>query len=308
MQTTEFIWFNGKFVPWDDAKVHVLTHALHYASGTFEGLRFYQTDDGSSAIFRLVEHVDRLLYSAQALHMALPYSKQQICDAIVETVARNNITSGYLRPLVFYGYQKMGVNPIGNPVDMIIACWPWGAYHAAEELDVKVSQYIRLHPKSTVIDAKLSANYINCILPLLEIQGTHYHEVLLLDHDHYVSEGSSVNFFMVKNGVIYTPTLSNVLPGITRDFILILAKKLGYQVLETQITLAEVYAADEAFFSGTAGEITPIRSLDDKLINGGGAGPISLKLKAAYQDVVHGRDKTFSSYLTYVKLENQQHL
>lgn len=299
METTDFIWFNGKFVPWNDAKIHVLTHALHYGSGAFEGIRFYATSEGP-AIFRLNEHVNRLIYSANALYMPLQYTREEIRTAIIETVRKNKLPEGYIRPLVFYGYSKMGVNPTGNPVDMIVACWPWGAYHGSGNLDVKTSKYIRIHPDSTIVDAKICGHYINSMLAGLALRGTHYHEALLLDADGYVCEGSAVNFFMVKDGVIYTPTLGSILAGVTRDFIIKLAKHYDYQVVETQITVEQVYQADEAFFTGTAAEVGPIRSLDDKIIGTGEPGPITTKLKNAYQNVVHGKDEEFRQYLTYV--------
>ena len=299
MQTTEKIWFNGKLVPWNEATVHVLTHTLHYAGGAFEGIRFYQTEKGT-AIFRLAEHVDRLLFSANTLKMALPYTRDEIIDSIKTVVKVNQLKEGYIRPIAFYGYGKMGVNPVGCPVDFAIACWPWGAYLPHDMVDIKTSRYMRIHPDSTVINAKLCGHYLNGILASLELQGTHYHEALFLDDKHYISEGAGENFFMVKENVIYTPTLRTVLTGITRNTIIQLSKKLDIKFVETNITLDEAYKADEAFFTGTAAEVTPIRSINDQVLGNGNIGPVTALMKAKYLDVVHGKDPDFEGFLTFV--------
>lgn len=300
MQPTDFIWLNGVLVPWAEANIHILTHTLHYAGGAFEGIRYYNTPQGP-AIFRFDEHVDRLIYSAQALKMEHPYTKKQIMDAILLTLRANKLEAGYIRPLFYFGYGKMGVNPIGCPVDFAIATWPWASYHAHNFLDVKTSSYIRIHPDSTIIDAKFCGHYLNSMLALLEIRGTHYHEVLMLDYQGYISEGSAVNFFMVKDGVILTPKLGTILPGITRSFVIELAKNLGYEVLEVNIKLKDALSADELFFTGTAAEVTPIRSIDDKLIGTNqGAGTITLNLQKAFQEVVHGNNPNYSHYLTQI--------
>lgn len=301
MQTTESIWQNGKFVPWSEAKIHVLSHALHYGGSAFEGIRFYKTEQGP-AIFRLIDHIDRLFYSAAALHMPLPYSKEEIITAIKELVANCKLEAGYIRPIIFYGYGKLGVNPVGNPVEVVIACWPWGAYLPYESIDVKISKYIRIHPDSTIVDAKLSGHYINGILASLELKGTHYHEALFLDSDGYITEGVGENFFMVKDEVIYTPKLGGILAGITRDTVITLARHLGYKVVEADITLDEVYQADEAFFTGTAAEVTVIRSVNDKAFAKGKESQISSQIKKAYLELVHGKSEDFSAnYLTYIK-------
>lgn len=300
LQKTEFIWMNGHLIPWDQAQVHVLTHTLHYGSGVFEGIRYYKTEQGS-AIFCLEEHVDRLIFSAQSLKMELHYNKQEIMDAIIQTVHQNKIEAGYIRPLAYFGYGKMGVNPVNCPVELIIACWPWGSYHAESFLDIKTSSFIRVHPDSSIIDAKFSGHYLNSILALLEIRGTHYHEVLLLDYNGHVAEGSAVNFFMVKNGQIMTPKLGDILPGITRAFILKLANDLGYKTMEADIKLEDAKNADEAFFTGTAAEVTPIRSIDDKILGNGEVGAITTKLRNAYLDVVHGRDPKYAHHLSEIK-------
>ena len=301
MQTTETIWQNGQFVPWADAKTHVLSHSLHYGGGAFEGIRFYKTEQGS-AIFRLEEHIDRLFYSASALKMPLPYSKQDVIDAILALVRHNKLAEGYIRPLAYYGYSKMGVNPVGNPAELVIACWPWGAYLPHESVDVKTSSYIRIHPDSTVVDAKLSGHYVNGILASLELQGTHYHEALLLDSAGHITEGVGENFFMVKDGTIYTPNLGGILAGITRDTVLNLVPTLGYEVIETDISLYDAYQADEAFFTGTAAEVTSIRSINDKRLGHGGVGEMTAIIKTAYLDLVRGKNKDFMKYLTIVEV------
>lgn len=304
MQTTEFIWSNGKLIPWDEAKVHVLTHTLHYGGGAFEGIRFYKTAKGP-AIFKLAEHVDRLLFSAGVLKMAMPYTKEQIIAAILELVRVNKLEEGYVRPIVFYGYGKMGVNPVGSPVDFAIACWPWGAYLPHNAVDIKTSRYIRIHPDSTIVEAKLCGHYLNGILASLEIQGTHYHEALFLDSDGYISEGAGENFFMVKEGVIYTPKLGTILSGITRGVIINLAGKLGIKVVETNLTLEDAYGSDEAFFTGTAAEVTPIRSIDDKVIGKAQPGEVTEKIKTAYHELVRGNNPEYADSLTYVKHSGQ---
>ncbi|MFT3742091.1 MAG: branched-chain amino acid transaminase [Gammaproteobacteria bacterium] len=297
MQTTDVIWFNGKLVPWHDAKIHVLTHALHYGSGAFEGIRFYKTPTGS-AIFRLPEHVDRLIFSADVLGMLLPYDRDTILEAIIQTAKANHLEEGYLRPILYYGYGKMGVNPVGCPVDFAVACWPWKAYLAQDCADIKTSRYIRIHPDSTNVSAKLTGHYVNSILGSLELRNTHYHEALFLDSKGFISEGAGENFFLVKEGRIFTPTLETILPGITRDTIIQIAHELGYEVTETNLTLAQAHAADEAFFTGTAVEVTAIRSIDDQLIAKGEMGPITQRIKTAYLAVVRGENPDYQKYLT----------
>lgn len=299
MQTTDMIWQNGRLVPWDEAKIHVLSHTLHYGGGAFEGIRFYKTAKGP-AIFRLRDHVDRLLYSANALGMKLPYAKDEIIEAIKEVVRVNKLEAGYVRPIVFYGYGKMGVNPVGAPVECIIACWPWGAYLAHDHVDIKTSRYIRVHPDSTVVDAKICGHYVNGILASLELQGTHYHEALFLDSHGYISEGVGENFFMIKNNVIYTPKIGTILNGITRDTVMKLAHELKIKVIETDITLPDAYQADEAFFTGTAAEVTPIRSINDKILGEGKIGPMTTTIKTAYLNLVQGKNANFADYLSYL--------
>jgi len=299
MQTTEMIWKNGKLIPWADATVHVLTHSLHYGGGAFEGIRFYSTAKGP-AIFRLSDHIDRLFYSAKVLKMPLSYSREELITAIKKVVSVNKLKSGYIRPIAFYGYGKMGVNPIGNPVDLVIACWPWGAYLPHESVDVKVSSYIRIHPDSTVVDAKLCGHYVNSILASLELQGTHYHEALLLDSDGNITEGVGENFFMVKDNIIYTPKLGRILSGITRDTVIKLANHLGFEVIETDISVSDACEAQEAFFTGTAAEVTEIRSINDKILCKKENIKVTATIKKAYMDLVHGNFEYFENYLTIV--------
>jgi branched-chain amino acid aminotransferase len=299
METTDYIWMNGEFKKWDDARVHVLTHALHYGSGAFEGIRFYKTDRGP-AIFRLREHIERLIYSMGALRMQSPFSVDEICDACVEVVRRNNIEQGYLRPLGYYAYGVMGLNPRNAPVDISIACWPWGAYLPHEMVDIKTSSYIRIHPKSTIADAKICGHYVNSILAVLELRGTKYHEALFLDAEGNIAEGPGENFFIVKNGTIFTPPLGTILGGITRKTVMELAPTLGYSIVEKAITLTEAYAADEAFFTGTAAEVTPIKTIDDKVLKDGELGPVTRNIRDTYLDVVKGKVSGFDRYLTFI--------
>ncbi|MBA2656584.1 MAG: branched-chain amino acid transaminase [Tatlockia sp.] len=301
MQTTDTIWQNGNFVPWAEAKIHVLSHALHYGGSAFEGIRFYETNQGP-AIFRLEEHIDRLFYSAKVLQMPQPYSKEDIIKAIKEVVVRSKLKAGYIRPIIFYGYGKLGVNPVGNPIEFVIACWPWGAYLPHDSVDIKTSKYIRIHPDSTVVDAKLSGHYVNGILASLELRGTHYHEALFLDSQGFVTEGVGENFFMVKDGILYTPKLGGILAGITRDTTIALARHLGLKVVEANLTLDEVYVADEAFFTGTAAEVTLIRSVNDRVFAQAKEMKISSLIKSSYLDLVHGKNQDYGTeYLTYIQ-------
>lgn len=299
MQATKEIWMNGEFKPWKEANIHVLTHTLHYGGGAFEGIRFYHTDKGP-AIFRLEEHIERLLYSASVLKMALPFSLTDIMNAVKEVVRRNGLEAGYIRPIAYFGYGKMGVNPIGSPSELAIACWPWGAYLPHEAVDIKTSSYIRIHRQSTKVDAKLCGHYLNGILATLELQGTHYHEALFLDDLGFISEGAGENFFIVKNNTIYTPKLGTILAGITRETVMEIASSFGINVVEKDIILDEAYKADEAFFTGTAAEVTAIRSIDDKVLADGKVGPITTRIKTAYLDIVHGKNPDYQNYLTYI--------
>ncbi len=273
---------------------------MHYGGSAFEGIRFYKTDKGP-AIFRLNDHIDRLFYSAKALNMQIPYSKDEIITAIKEVVLNSKLEAGYIRPIIFYGYGKLGVNPGDNPIEVVIACWPWGAYLPFDSIDVKISKYIRIHPDSSIVDAKISGHYVNGILASLELKGSHYHEALFLDSEGLVTEGVGENFFMIKDGNIYTPKLGGILAGITRETVITLARHLGFNVIETDIILDDVYKADEAFFTGTAAEITLIRSVNDKAFRMCKESPIGSQIKKAYLELVHGNNKNFSdNYLTYI--------
>ncbi|MHB8844719.1 MAG: branched-chain amino acid transaminase [Nitrospirota bacterium] len=303
LQATEKIWVDGTFVPWNDAKVHVLSHTLHYGTGVFEGIRCYKTDSGP-AVFRLKEHVDRLFGSMHILQMECTFTREQVFDAIVETIRVNKIDACYIRPLAFIGYGAMGVFPKENPVNVIVAVWPWGSYLGDEGMKngirVKISSFCRPHINATMVRAKTVANYANSLLAKREALKDGYDEAVLLDTDGYVAEGSGENIFMVRNGVIKTPPLTAILEGITRDTIIRLAAEQGYRVVEERFTRDEFYLADEAFFTGTAAEITPIREADNRTIGAGKPGPVTQKIQAAFFDIVHGRDKKHASWLTPV--------
>jgi branched-chain amino acid aminotransferase len=299
MDPTKYIWKNGKLVHWDEAQIHVLSHGLHYGSAVFEGLRFYKTQKGT-AVFRLKEHTDRLFYSAKCLQMEIPYSKEEINQAHINLLKENQIDQGYIRPLVYYGYGKMGLNPKGAPVEVAIACWPWGAYLPPEGIDVKITKYIRIHPKSTICDAKICGHYVNSILSVQEIEGSKYQEAMLLDYEGNIAEGPGENFFMVKGNIIYTPPLGAILNGITRATIMKIAKDLGHKVVEKTISPEEAFNSDEAFYTGSAAEVSPIKSIDDNIIGTGEIGPVTKKIRDTYMDAVFGRNKKYEHYLTYI--------
>jgi branched-chain amino acid aminotransferase len=301
MQPTKYIWMNGELVDWDKANVHVLTHALHYGSGAFEGIRAYKTANGP-AVFRLREHIERLFYSGSALKMEIPFTVDQIVEAVVNLLRENGLEQGYIRPLVYYGYGVMGLNPKGAPVHLAIACWPWGAYLPHDTVDVKISKYCRIHPGSTVADAKLIGHYVNSIMSAQEVRGTKYHEAIFLDYQGNVAEGPGENIFLIKNGKLSTPSKGAILAGITRDSIIQMARSLGYEVTERVIKPNELYEAEEAFFTGTAAEVVAIRSIDDKVLpSGDEKGVITSKLKTLYLDTVYGRNDAFKKFLTYVQ-------
>ncbi|MCK5471850.1 branched-chain amino acid transaminase [Candidatus Gracilibacteria bacterium] len=299
-QTTEKIWMNGRMIDWQNANVHVLSHALHYGSGVFEGVRFYETSKGS-AIFRLKEHTARLFYSAKSLAMKVPFSQKEISAAICKTVRVNKISSGYIRPLAFFDYGKMGLNPIGAPVSVVIACWPWGSYLGGKPIRVKTSKLIRLHPDSVVADAKVCGHYINSILASLEIKKAKFDEALFLDHRGFVAEGPGENIFFLKKGVLHTPKLGSILAGITRDSIVEIAKDFGIPTKEGNYRLKDLYSAEELFFTGTAAEVQPIGSLDSKKIGDGRVGLITAKLRETYLAAVAGKIPKYKKWLTLVK-------
>ncbi|MDT8382818.1 MAG: branched-chain amino acid transaminase [Gammaproteobacteria bacterium] len=298
------IWVDGNLVPWREAKVHVLTHTLHYGMGVFEGVRAYHTDSKGPAIFRMQAHTDRLFRSAKILGMDMPFDKATINEAQRAAVRDNGLSSAYLRPMCFYGSEGMGLRADNLKTHVMVAAWEWGSYLGAEGMEkgirIKTSSFTRHHVNVTMCKAKSNGNYINSMMALQEALTDGYDEALLLDVDGFVAEGSGENIFIVRNGVIYTPELTSALEGITRETILVLAAKLGYEVREKRITRDEVYVADEAFFTGTAAEVTPIRELDNRAIGNGGRGPITEKLQTLYFDVVHGRHADYQDWLTPV--------
>ncbi len=298
------IWMDGQLVDWRDAKVHVLTHTMHYGCGTFEGLRAYKTDKGT-AIFRLQEHTDRLFNSAKILRMTIPFTKEQVNAAQCEVVRSNQLESGYIRPLAWLGSEKLGVSPKGNKVHLMVAAWTWGAYLGAEGMErgirIKTSSYTRHHVNITMTQAKTVSNYTNSILANMEATDDGYDEALLLDAAGFVSEGAGENLFIIKDGVVYTPDLSaGALNGITRNTVLHICADLGIEVVQKRITRDEVYIADEAFFSGTAAEITPIRELDRLPIGEGSRGPVTQRIQQAFFDIVNGRNPKYAHWLTLV--------
>ncbi|UDG83272.1 branched-chain amino acid transaminase [Candidatus Vallotia lariciata] len=297
------IWMDGKLIDWRNAKIHVLTHTLHYGMGVFEGVRAYQTSYGT-VIFRLKEHTERLFNSAKIFRMHVPFDQKTIIDAQLDIVRENKLQSCYLRPIIWIGSEKLGVSAIGNTIHVAIAAWPWGAYLSDEGLShgirVKISSFTRHHVNVSMVRAKASGWYVNSILANQEALADNYDEALLLDVDGYVSEGAGENFFLVNNGKLHTPDLSSCLNGITRDTIITLAKDFGIEVIEKRITRDEVYIADEAFFTGTAAEVTPIRELDNRIIGTGYRGPVTEKLQSAFFNIVSGKNKRYAHWLTQI--------
>ena len=298
------IWMDGQLVDWRDAKIHVLTHTLHYGCGAFEGVRAYKTPAGT-AIFRLREHTERLFNSAKILRMKIPFTVEQVMEAQRTVVRENKLESGYLRPLTWIGDQKLGVSPKGNTIHLMVAAWTWGAYLGEDGLKrgirVKTSSYTRHHVNITMTQAKAVSNYTNSILANMEATDEGYDEALLLDPAGFVAEGAGENIFVVKKGVVYTPDLSaGALNGITRDTIFAICQDLGLKLVEKRITRDEVYISDEVFFTGTAAEVTPIRELDRIQIGAGERGPITEKIQTAFFDIVGGRNPKYAAWLTAV--------
>jgi branched-chain amino acid aminotransferase len=297
------IWYDGQLVPWRDATTHVLTHSLHYGLAVFEGLRAYNSARGT-AIFRLKEHTERLFNSAHIYMMKIPYSRERLMDAQKEVVRANKLESCYIRPIAFYGSEKMGVSPVGTRVHLAIAAWPWGAYLGPEAIEqgirVKTSSFVRHHVNVSMCRAKYSGTYANSILANLEATEHGYDEALLLDVDGFVAEGSGENLFMVKNGEIFEPELTSALIGITRRSVITLAREMGYTVTARRITRDDLYIADEAFFTGTAAEVTPIREVDGRVIGEGRRGPVTTRLQTAFFDCVTGKSERHSDWLTSV--------
>lgn len=298
------IWYDGELVPWREATTHVLTHSLHYGLGVFEGVRAYKTDKGP-AIFRMREHTDRLFRSAHIVGIKIPFDKEVINAAIRDVVSKNNLDSAYIRPICFYGSEGMGLRADNLRVHVVVAAWHWGAYLGEENMEkgirIGTSSFTRHHINAAMCRAKVTGHYFNSIMALHEAQSCGYDEALLLDAQGYVMEGSGENIFIVRDGSIYTPNLSSVLDGITRDTIFQLAAEIGNLVKEKQITRDEVYIADEAFFTGTAAEVTPIRELDGRTIGPGRRGPVTEELQSLYFDQVHGRRTQHPEWLTVVK-------
>ena len=295
-----FIWMDGEWLDWREAKVHVLTHTLHYGMGAFEGVRAYETDHGP-AIFKLEEHTERLFNSTRILGMKIPFDAATLNQAQREVVAKNNLKSAYIRPMCFYGSEGMGLRADNLKVHTMIAAWEWGAYLGEDNMKngirIRTSSYVRHPAHPTLSGAKTNGNYINSMMALKEALEHGFDEALMLDIDGFVSEGSGENIFVIKDEVIYTPNLTSALPGITRDTIVTLAKSMGYEIVEKKLSCDEIYASDEAFFTGTAAEVTPIRDLDGNQIGIGSRGPITEKLQSLYFDCVYGRNADYRHWI-----------
>lgn len=301
---TDKIWLDGELVRWEDAKVHVLAHALHYGTGYFEGIRCYELADGRSAVFRLPEHMRRLADSGKILGFPLPYTEAQVCQAAIDVVRANKLKECYIRPLAFVGLGELGLYAPNNPVNVCIAVWPWGAYLGDEGLQkgirAKISSFTRHHVNVMMTKSKGAGNYINSVLAKHEVKKAGYDEAIMLDAEGYVSEASGENIFMVRDRRIKTTPLTSILPGITRDSIIVLARDKGYEVVEERFTRDELYTADEAFFTGTAAELTPIREVDDRQIGAGRRGPVTEDIQKTFFDVIKGKNHKYEKWLTYV--------
>jgi branched-chain amino acid aminotransferase len=308
VEKVDKIWIDGDFVDWDNATIHVLTHTLHYGLGVFEGIRCYKCNEGQSSIFRLKEHTDRLFDSAHIMQIEIPFLKEEINAAIIATLEINKLKEGYIRPLVFLGYGSMGLFPKNNPVRVVIAAWPWGAYLGEDGLKngirVKISSFTRQHVNINMTKAKVCGNYVNSSMAKMEAIASGFDEALLLDTEGYVSEGSGENIFIVKEGKIITTPMTSILRGITRDTVITLARERGIEVAEERFTRDDLYIAEEAFFTGSAAEITPIREVDCRMIGPGKPGPITSTLQTAFFDIVTGKNKQYSHWLTYIKTED----
>ena len=298
-----FIWFDGELKPWRECTTHVLTYSLHYGVGCFEGVRAYQTP-GGTAIFRLEEHTRRLMNSAKIIGMAMPFTAEQLNEAQKDVLRANKLDSAYLRPMAFYGSEGMGLRATGLKTHVIVAAWEWGAYLGVENMErgirVKTSSFSRKYVNASMCRAKANANYLNSSMALNEVLKDGYDEALMLDPDGYVAEGSAENIFVVTNGVISTPDVTSALDGITRRTVMTLAEEFGYTVRERRITRDELYCCDEAFFTGTAAEVTPIREVDNRAVGQGSRGPVTAKLQAAYLDAVTGKLPAHKAWLTAI--------
>ncbi len=305
LQPVSYIWKNGEIIPWEDATTHVLTHALHYGSAVFEGIRcYYDEESGDSVVFRLQDHMERLHRSAKMIMMDLPYSVDELCQATVDLIKANGIKSCYIRPLAYYGYGQMGVDPTGAPTDVIIAVWPWDAYLGEEALergiDVGISSWRQRSFNAIPPAIKSAASYLNSILAKLEAKNHGYSEAIMLNENGYVTEGTGENLFVVRNGILSTPPLSDgLLEGVTRDSVLTIACDLDIPALEESLTRADLYIADEAFMTGSAAELTPVHSIDDRVV--GDRGPITTQLQKRYFDVAYGRVPEYEEWITRIK-------
>jgi len=301
---TDKIWLDGKLIHWEDAKVHVLTHALHYGTAYFEGIRCYELADGRSAVFRLPEHMRRLADSGKILGFPLPYTEAQVCQAALDVIRANNLKECYIRPLAFVGLGDLGLYAPNNPINVCIAVWPWGAYLGDAGLQkgsrAKISSYTRHHVNVMMTKSKAAGNYINSVLAKHEVKKAGYDEAIMLDAEGYVSEASGENIFMVRDRTIKTTPLTSILPGITRDSIIRLARDKGYEVVEERFTRDELYTADEAFFTGTAAELTPIREVDDRQIGAGRRGSVTEDVQKTFFDVIKGKNPKYEKWLAYV--------
>jgi branched-chain amino acid aminotransferase len=307
VNTADLIWLNGEFVAWEDAKVHVLTHALHYGTGVFEGIRAYETPEGTG-IFRHQDHLDRLEKSAKLYYMDLPFSKEQLREVSHELIARNAFKSCYIRPLVWRGYGPMGLNPLDNPVEAMVAVWEWGAYLGEEGkmngVRARTSSYRRISSESLIPHSKASGQYLNSVLAKIESVKSGYEEAILLDDKGYVCEGTGENVFVVKDGVIHTPGQADaILDGINRKSCIQIARDLGYEVVERNIARAELALADEVFLTGTAAELTPMREIDD--IEIGPPGPVTREIQGVFEDALYGRDARYADWLDLVPVPSQ---
>jgi branched-chain amino acid aminotransferase len=303
MRETAKIWMNGELVDWADAKIHVGTHGLHYGSGVFEGIRAYETPKGT-AVFRLTDHLVRLHNSARLIYMELPYSVEELRAASLELLGTNGLPEAYLRPIAFFGYGELGVSPGTNPVDVVIMSWPWGAYLGEDALEhgvsAKVSSWKRVGPNTIPHVSKATGIYLNSMLAVVEATKAGYEEAILLTDEGFVADGSGENIFAVKKGEIFTPDLSaSILPGVTRDTVIQIAQDLGYRVVEKTLIRSDLYLADELFMCGTAAEVTPVRSVDDREV--GAPGPVTKEIQTAYLDTVKGKSERWSHWLEYVE-------
>lgn len=308
MNPTKYIWLDGKLVPWNEAKIHVLSHALHYGTAVFEGMRSYMTVREIPAIFRGKDHIDRLFNSAKIYRMEIPFTKEEILEACKLIIRKNELGDSYIRPIIFRGYKELGIDPSGNPIRVAIAAWEWGEYLGKGALEMgiraKTSAWRRIPPQCLPLEAKASGNYINSVLAKLEAKEVGYQEAIMLDYRGMVSEGTGENIFIVIKGKIYTPPLyASILPGITRDTVMEIARDLGYEVYESELTLADIYTADEAFFTGTACEITPIVNVDGIMIGHGKPGPITRKIQKTYFDIVRGKLEKYNYWLDYIEVK-----